>query len=121
MADFQGTLALTSFCPAFGGHPGSINFTFTLSAAAYGGGNLNISGISQFLTNVAPADIQEISFEVGSTAAYSPVWTKATAPTFANLGTLELYTTTSAEASGTLTLTVRCQAVVFRQNVERIS
>ena len=112
MADFAGTAAKVTLKPPFAGHPGALVFTITLSSTTYVNGNLNLSGI-KVGGGVTPAMVRFIVFNVGgSTAAYLPLFTLATTPTWANLGTLKLFTATSTEATGSLTLVLRGYALL---------
>lgn len=112
MADFLGTAAVVSSVAPFGGHAGQLVFTITLSAATYGGGNLNLSGI-KWPPNVTADMVKSVHATAGATsAAYMVNYLHAATPTFANLGTLKLFTATGAEAAGTVTLTVRGTAII---------
>jgi hypothetical protein len=112
MADFAGTKAKVNARAPFGGHPGYLIFTITLSSTTYVNGNLNLSAI-KIPSSISPSMVKYINFSVGgSTAAYMVLFDLAATPTFANLGTLKLFTTTSAEASGSLTLVVRGYALL---------
>lgn len=107
MADFAGTLTKVSHNAPFAGHPGAAVFQIALTAATYVNGNLNLSSIVPNLPGVQAADVKNIVFTVGGTAAYIVNWTPAATPTWSNLGTLKLFTATGTEATGTLTFTIR--------------
>jgi hypothetical protein len=112
MADFAGTAVAVSGYAPFGGHPGELIFTINLAAAAYGGGNLNLSAV-RWPPMVTADMVKAIFFEAGSpAAAYMVSYLHSATPTFANLGTLKLFTATGAELSGSVTLTVRGVAFI---------
>lgn len=110
MADFAGTPAFVAYRDAFGGHPGEGVFTITLSAATYGGGNLNLSSIaSKFRgANAQPQNLKFFDFRAHGSSGncYLVLFVPAASPSWANLGTLKLFSATNTEATGTLTFTV---------------
>lgn len=110
MADFAGTPAFVAYRDAFGGHPGEGVFTITLSAAAYAGGNLNLASIAPKFkgSNAQPQNFKHFDFRAHGSSGncYLVLFTPAASPTWANLGTLKLFTATNTEAAGTLSLTV---------------
>lgn len=114
MADFAGTVAHVASAAPFGGHPGALAFSITLSATAYvSSGTVNLSGI-KVPPGVNPDQLKSVTWDVGGVAAgYMVVWTPATTPTWANIGVLRLYTATGTEATGSLTLVVRGTALIF--------
>lgn len=119
MADFAGTAALVDWKVPFEKHPGHVVATVTLTAATYGSGNLNLSTIASSLPSqiaAHPEWIQAVMFQVGSTNTYLVNWTKASSPTWSNLGTLALNTATGTAATGTLTFVVQCYIVLGAQN-----
>ena len=110
MADFSGTVAYVGHKDAFAGHAGFVAFKITLSAATYGGGDLNLSGIAPRFkgANLTPANVAPyLQFRAHSaTANYLVNFIPAATPTWANLGTLKLFSATATEASGTLSFVV---------------
>jgi hypothetical protein len=114
MADFAGTITKTSFAQPFGGHPGMLTFTITLTAATYASPTLNLTSIADELPLVSPTDVKDIKFNVGASAGYMVSWTPNASPTWANMGDLKLFTDTSTEATGTLTFKITATAMVFR-------
>ena len=110
MADFSGTVAYVGHKDAFAGHAGFVAFNITLSAATYGGGNLNLSGIAAKFkgANLTPANVAPyLQFRAhGTSNNYFVNFIPATTPTWANLGTLKLYSATATEATGTLSFVV---------------
>ena len=114
MADFAGTVALVGMDSPHGNHHGVLTFTITLSSTAYAGGNLNLSAID-WPPGVQASQVGFINFTVGAAAAgYMVSFLPAASPTFANLGTLKLYTATGTEATGSLTLTVQGRIEIHR-------
>lgn len=110
MAAFSGTVAHVGHKDAFAGHAGFVAFTITVSAAAYGGGDLNLSSIAPKLkgVNLTPANIAPyLQFRAHSaTANYLVNFIPAASPTWANLGTLKLFSATATEAAGVLSFVV---------------
>lgn len=110
MADFAGTPAFVAYRDAFGGHPGEGVFTITLSAAAYGGGTLNLSSIASWFrgSNAQPQNLKHFDFRAHGSSGncYHVLFTPAASPSWADLGTLKLFSATNTEATGTLTFTV---------------
>lgn len=119
MADFLGTAALVDWKNAFSGHPGHLIATITLTAGTYGAGNLNLSSIIGNVPasiSARPDKIKAVHFHVGGTPAYMVNWTKATTPTWSNLGTLGLFTATGTAATGTLTFVVQVTVILGDSN-----
>lgn len=111
MANTAGTLKLAYFRAAAGSAPGILEFTYTYSSTAYvQNGTVNISALNLALDINAPVSVQ-FSVEQASppSAAYMVVFSPAANPTLANLGTVALFTTTSAQltAGGSLTFVLR--------------
>jgi hypothetical protein len=112
MADFAGTLARTHYQASFGGHPGILEFTYTLSATAYvANGVINISAVAP--PSMAANQVTSIVFSIeSSAAAYMPVFTPNGTPTLSNLGALQLFTATGTAATGSLTVVIRGRATL---------
>ncbi len=111
MSTFAGTYAKVSLKTPHSGLPGHLIFTITLAATTYVNGDLNLRSFS--IPGHTPAVVKAINFSIGgSTAAYLVLYTPATTPTFAAMGTLKLFTATGAEASGSLSLVVTGHAVL---------
>ena len=118
MADFSGTVTLTAFVAPFGGHAGVAAFSITLTSSAYAGGNLNLSGVSDRFKSVTPASFKSILFTVGAaSAAYTVNWLPAASPTWANLGTLKLFTDSTTELSGEVSFTVTGTATLLNASL----
>jgi hypothetical protein len=118
MADFAGTITLTAYVAPFMGHAGTACFTITLSSSPYTGGNLNLTGVADRFTSVTPASFRAITFNVGAaSAAYIINWVPAAQPTWANLGTLRLFSNSTTEVSGTVTFTITATATVLNASL----
>lgn len=101
MANTAGTLKLAYFRAAAGSAPGILEFTYTYSSTTYvANGTINLSALNLALDQYAPVSVQ-FSLET-STTAYFIIVTPASTPTLANLGTLQLYTTSGSAPSGSL-------------------
>ena len=122
MADFGGTVSLVKMAPAFGGHPGALVVKIALSAATYGSGDVNLSGIAGKITQrqngIRPADLYAAGIMTEGNEGYMVDFTRAATPTWAAVGALTLRTATGTEETGTETITVYITFTLFgRTNI----